>query len=204
MLFFDFLIYKGTQPRLSPRRIVTDEYQIEWHRKGIQFVKCPDGWLRHQENPDICFPISSGTIVLWDHLADEARYDVTTLSGEKQYVIRRFNREEKKEEKLLKGFKEVFDGKKNANKELMWFTAEYYEEKWNQNPSSQNAKEIIDKLKVLPSDIDDSFRELLLKTWQQRLEEQLILDLYSNDEKLVLESIDCIKNKSLHYYKSEK
>ncbi len=202
MPFFDFLIYKGAQPKHSPRRIVTDEYQIEWHRKGIHFVNCPEGWLRQQENPDICFPISSGTIVLWNQLTDKTRYDVTTNSGEKQYVIRMFNRTDV--EVFLKGFKEVFNEGINANKELMWYIAECYEEKWNQKASSQSAKEIIDKLKDIPTGIDDSFRELLLKTWQQRLEEQLILDLYSDDEKLVLESIECLKTELLHYRKSEK
>lgn len=202
MPFFDFLIYKGTQPKHSPRRIVTDEYQIEWHRKGIQFVNCPEGRLRYQENPEICFPISSGTIVSWNQLTDKARYDVTTNSEEKKYVIRMFNRTDV--EAFLKGFKEVFNEEINANKELLWYIAECFEEKWNQKPSAKLAKENIRKLKDLPFGIDDIFSELLLKTWQQRLEEQLILDLYSNDEKLVMESIECLKTELLHYRKSEK
>lgn len=192
MPFFDFLIYKGTQPKHSPRRIVTDEYQIEWHRKGIHFVNCPEGWLRHQENPDICFPISSGKIVFWNQLTDKSRYDVTSLSGEKEYVIRMFNRNDV--EIFLKGFKEVFNEEINANKEIMWYIAECYEEKWSQKPSAQNAKENIEKLKDLPYGIDDNFRELLLKTWQQRLEEQLIKDVFSDDEKTVMESIAYIRN----------
>lgn len=192
MPFFDFLIYKGTQPKHSPRRIVTDEYQIEWHRKGIHFVNCPKGWLRHQENPDICFPISSGKIVFWNQLTDKSRYDVTSLSGEKEYVIRMFNRNDV--EVFLKGFKEVFNEEINANKEIMWYIAECYEEKWCQKPSAQNAKENIEKLKDLPYGIDDNFRELLLKTWQQRLEEQLIKDVFSDDEKTVMESIAYIRN----------
>lgn len=192
MPFFDFLIYKGTQPKHSPRRIVTDEYQIEWHRKGIQFVNCPEGRLRYQENPEICFPISSGTIVSWNQLTDKARYDVTTNSEEKKYVIRMFNRTDV--EAFLKGFKEVFNEEINANKELLWYIAECFEEKWNQKPSAQNAKESIEKLKDLPSGIDDNFRELLLKTWQQRLEEQLIKDVFSDDEKTVIESIAYIRN----------
>ncbi len=192
MPFFDFLIYKGTQPKHSPRRIVTNEYQIEWHRKGIHFVNCPEGWLRLQENPDICFPISSGIIVFWNQLADKYRYDVTSLSGEKEYVIRMFNRNDV--EIFLKGFKEMFDKEINANKELMWYIAECYEEKWNQKSSTQIAKENLEKLKDLPLGIDDNFRELLLKTWQQRLEEHLYDDLLSNDEKLIMESIADLKD----------
>ena len=72
--------------------------------------------------------------------------------------------------------------------------AECYEEKWNQKPSAQNAKENIEKLKDLPYGIDDDFRELLLKTWRQRLEEQLIKDVFSDDEKTVIESIAYIRN----------
>ncbi len=192
MPFFDFLIYKGTQPKHSPRRIVTDEYQIEWHRKGIHFVNCPEGWLRHQENLDICFPISSGKIVFWNQLTDKSRYDVTSLSGEKEYVIRIFYRNDV--EVFLKGFKEVFNEEINANKELMWYIAECYEEKWNQKSSTQIAKENLEKLKDLPLGIDDNFRELLLKTWQQRLEEHLYDDLLSNDEKLIMESIADLKD----------
>jgi DNA-binding transcriptional regulator GbsR (MarR family) len=97
-------------------------------------------------------------------------------------------------EAFLKGFKEVFNEEINANKELLWYIAECFEEKWNQKPSAQNAKESIEKLKDLPSGIDDSFRELLLKTWQQRLEEQLIKDVFSDDEKTVIESIAYIRN----------
>lgn len=194
MLFFDILIYKGVQPKRSPRRIVTDEYHIEWHRKGIDFVKCPEGWLRHQDDPDICFQISSGKLILWNQLTHQARYDVTTLSGEKQYVIKMYNRNEDKDDAFLKGFKESFNGEINANKEIMWYIAECYEEKWNQKPSAQNAKENIEKLKDLPSGIDDNFRELLLKTWEQRLQEQLIKDLSSQDESIVMESIAYLKN----------
>lgn len=196
--YYDCLIYKDKQIRgvLPPRRINVGEYQIEWHRKGIQFLRCPEGWLCHQENSNNRIPIASGIIVPWNVLPNETKYDITTLSGEKQYVIRIQFRGDFKLwlERCIK-----MDH--NVNKEMLWYIAEYYESKWKLTTSSQEIKMIYgelksfsEKLKDLNTKVDDGILDLLLKTWQQRLEEQLIKDVFSDDEKTVMESIAYIRN----------
>lgn len=191
MPFYDFLIYKEPQPKHSPRRINTDEYQIEWHRKGIFFKKCPQGLLCQQDNNSNCFEISSDTIILWNQLVDKARYDVMTLTGEKQYTIRMFNRNGV--DTLLHGFNEIYDDNVNANKEILWFIAEFFEDNWIQNASSKEAKETLNKLIDLPKSVDDALCKQLIATWQQRLKEHLIKDLQSDDERIVIEAIADLK-----------
>lgn len=192
MPIYDFIIYKEPQPKHSPRRITTEEYQIEWHRKGILFIKCPDGLMREEDKTNNSFTISSGTIIPWNQLVDKARYDITTLAGEKQFVIRVYNR--KSYDALLNGFNEIINEEINANKELLIYIAEHFENRWQKNPTTDEAKEILEILKGLPKGVDDSFCELLLKTWQQRLEEQLLKDMQSDDDRDVMEAICALKD----------
>ena len=174
---YDILIYdpKEKQPPASPRRIVFDEYQIEWHREGIQFVKCPEGSMCNRGNPNDVIPIKAGDIVPWSRLNDRERYDIKPENGEPVLVIRAFYRKDFKD-----WIQYCWVLPDNFNTEMMWYIARCFEDSFSKKLSIKNIENICQELQQsLSQGVDDTTRDLIVNTWERRLEEKIVKDLFN-------------------------
>ena len=184
-VFYDILIYVYglDQPKESPRRIVFGEYQIEWHREGIQFVKCPEGSMCNRGNPNDVIPIKAGNIVPWSRLNDRDRYNVKPEGKDPVLVIRAFYRNTF--EDWIRYCRSLPD---NFNTEMMRYIARFYEDSFSKMLSSKDIENICQELQqCLPQGVDDATR--IVNTWKQRLEEKIVKDLF--EKKKV--AVDCFK-----------
>jgi len=168
-----------------PRRIQEGEYHIEWHRTGIQFIKCPAGRIHSKNGIVGDIDVDSSIIVTWQQLmkpnSENEQFQFIQANGDILYVFRVIKREQ---QDWLDWCTKVPD---NFNTEVLKQIAQIYEDK----PFAQlSIKEIVknrDYLEhLLPYGIDDSFCEIIREAWKQRLEERLIQDLLyadPNDDK---------------------
>ena len=177
---FDVVIYPyGQQTEYDPRRICFDDYQIEWHRQGLQFVHCPKGMVHNQNNLCEDFSIASGDIIPWSQLINRERYDIVPNEGKTLYSFRAFWR-------TLVDWERCCEIPNNINAEVMWQLAQIEEWKWSPQMSQRDIKDTLYRLKdCMPMDISDEcdrVRDIVLNTWQKRWTERLSHDIMSPNQ----------------------
>lgn len=191
---YDIKIYEWDDDNNSnsPRRINDGEYHIEWHRKGIKFKQCPEGNIHHSDGMIQKIYVMSGKLVLWDELMgteySNELFEYIPIAGTPRYKIRIKKRTVPK---WIEWNKKVPN---NINTEVMWQLAENEERKWSaQMPSNEIGSTLTELKSNLPPGIDDTVRDLILETWQQRLEQQVIKGLLSDDVNAVSELVPHFK-----------
>lgn len=193
-MIYDILIWPGSQdeqPDNSPRCIKDNEYQIEWGRDGLRFVKCPKGKMSRTDVQGQSFAIETSTVIPWYQLEKYKYYDITTENGEKRYCARVWWWSSVKD--WLENC-ERFE--ENVNTEVMWKIAEIFEEKWDARITIKEVADICTWLEALFRGIDgtlDTLREKILGTWYQRLETRLTQDLLCPSEYSANETFEQFK-----------
>ena len=184
MKLFDIIFFSGSEPSNSdPRRINDGEYHVEWHRKGIQFVRCPKGVIRKKGSTDAVAHVASGTIVPLEQFANNDYYDIVPDDGP---VQRHFRIRYRDYEKWL----EKNSIPNNVNMEVLLQIAEIYEHRWADHPTLEETKACMENLRQeLPSGVDDDTRNSILEVWRRRMENCLIKDLLSYDDKVAAKAV---------------
>lgn len=193
--YYDIKIYHSYDQdnRYSPRRINENGYHIEWQRAGILFLQCPDGKIHREDSGVEDIHVHSDMLIEWKKMMKPTdttikKFQIIDSNGTVHYVFRVIQRTF---EEWLNWCNEVPG---NYNLEVMFQIAEPYESKWNDETTFGEIIEICTKFgNDLPLGIDDIVRDLILETWQQRLEQRVIKGLLSDDVNAVSESVPHFK-----------
>lgn len=184
MKLFDIIFYSGSEPgNNDPRRINDGDYQVEWHRKGIRFVRCPKGVIRKRGSSDDVAPVASGVFVPLEQFANNDYYDVVPNEGQVRCHFRIRYRDYEK-------WLEKNSIPNNVNLEVLLQIAEVYEQRWVENPTLEETQACMDSLRQeLPVGVDDDARNSILEVWRRRMESCLIKDLLSYDDKVAAKAV---------------
>lgn len=197
-LIYDIKIYEWDKDsnRYSnrPRRINDSAYQyhIEWHREGIEFVQCPEGIIHHVDNRITDINVKSGIRVYWKELMrhedSNEFFEFKPNADTPRYKIRVIKR-------TSSDWKDWCDKiPDNINTEVMWQLAEIEERKWSaQMPLNEIGSTSIELKSSLHPAINDPVRDLILATWQQRLEQRVVKAVLSDNPQSASEAVPHFK-----------
>lgn len=184
MKLFDIIFFSGSEPSNSdPRRINDGEYHVEWHRQGIQFVRCPKGVIRTKNTNIDVAPVASGTFVPLEKFENNAYYNVVPDEGQVRCHFRIRYRDYEK-------WLENNNLPNNVNLEVLLQIAEIYEQRWADHPTLEESQSCMESLKrELPTGVEEDARNSILEVWNRRMESCLIKDLLSYDEKVAAKAV---------------